>query len=158
MRRIIHLGRRFFESIRSRPLDPREQDRVSGWLREGESRLFWRQQEIDQRHALGCADLIASRNPERLDLIRAALLHDVGKRHARLGVIGRVLASVLWLLHLGAPGRLGLFLDHGALGARELASLGAEPIVTAFAAGHHGSCPAGLSEDDWAVLREADGE
>jgi len=158
MRRILHLARRFFESLRSRPLDPDEQDRVAEWLGEGQSSLFWRQQVLDQRHGLGCADLVAGRHPDRPDLIRAALLHDIGKRHSHLGVLGRVAASGLSLLHLPAPGRLGAFLAHGALGADDLAAAGAESIVVGFAAGHHGPCPPGFDASDWAVLREADGE
>jgi len=158
MKRLLHLARRFFQSLRSRPLDPAEQERVSGWLRDGEGPLFWRQQSIDQRHALTCAEVIVDRQPERPDLIRAALLHDIGKRHSNLGVSGRVVAASLALLRLPAPGRLARYLDHGPLGAAELARLEAEPMVIAFAEGHHGACPPGADADDWHLLREADGE
>jgi hypothetical protein len=158
MRRIPHLARRTFESLRSRPLTPTEQEQVSGWLRAGEESLFWRQQPLDQRHALNCAVLIADRLPGRTDLIRAALLHDIGKRHSHLGIGGRVAASSLALLRLPVPSRWRRYLDHGPLGAADLAGLEAEPIVVAFAAGHHGGVPSGVDPSDWSLLREADGE
>lgn len=158
MRRIGHLAVRFLQTIMSKALSPEEQDRVSGWLSEGEESLFWGQQPIDQRHAFVCADFVAGEQPERRDLIRAALLHDVGKRHAHLGVVGRVVASVLALVRLPAPGRLRSYLDHGPLGAADLTMAGSEPIVVAFASGHHGTCPEGFDSDDWAVLVRSDGE
>jgi putative nucleotidyltransferase with HDIG domain len=158
MRRIWHLAARFFESITSRALSPDEQDRVSGWLRDGEEPLFWGQQPLDQRHALTSADAVAAERPEREDLIRAALLHDIGKRHARLGVLARVVASVLALVGLPAPGRLHTYLDHGPLGASELEAAGSEPIVVGFARDHHGPCPDGFPPEEWDVLVRADGE
>jgi len=158
MRRLIHLAGRFFESLRSRPLGPAEQAEATAWLGERESPLFWAQPPIDQRHALTAARIAASHRPHRRDLIRAALLHDIGKRHSRLGVAGRVIAAALELLHIPAPGRLGVYLRHDSLGAHELAELGVEPIVVSFAAGHHGTCPPDVDPDDWALLVRADGE
>ena len=158
MGRLLHLARRFFQSLKTRPLNPTEQLRVSGWLRDCEAALFWRQQQIDQRHALTCAGVIADRQPLRTDLIRAALLHDIGKRHSTLGVSGRVIASSLDLMRLPTPGRLGRYLNHGQLGAADLTLLDVEPIVIAFATGHHGTCPPGIDPDDWSLLQEADGK
>ncbi|MCB2223046.1 MAG: hypothetical protein KQH83_02630 [Actinobacteria bacterium] len=158
MRRILHLARRFFESLGTRPLTPAEQQRAAGWLEPADAPLFWSQQPLDQRHGLSCADHVAVRCPERRDLVRAALLHDVGKRHARLGVAARVVAGGFGLLRLPAPGRLGTHLRHGALGADDLAAAGAEDVVVAFARGHHGPAPEGTDPAEWALLREADGE
>jgi len=158
MRRLLHLARRFFETLRSRPLDPAEQDQAAGWLSDRESPLFWEQSPADQRHALTAARMVASVRPERRDLIRAALLHDIGKRHSRLGVPGRVTASTLDLLRIPAPGRLGIYLRHESLGAGELEAAGAEPIVVSFAAGHHGACPPDFDPEDWALLARSDGE
>ena len=115
------------------------------WLRDGEEPLFWGQQPLDQRHALACAEVVAAGRPGREDLIRAALLHDVGKRHAHLGIVGRVVASVLSIVRLPAPGRLRSYLDHGSLGASDLETAGSEGIVVGFARGHHGPCPDGFA-------------
>lgn len=158
MLRLLHLAKRFFQTLRSRPLGPAEQAEAAEWLRERESPLFWAQPPADQRHALTAARMVASHRPHRRDLIRAALLHDIGKRHSRLGVAGRVTAATLDLLRIPAPGRLGIYLRHASLGAEDLGELGIEPIVVSFAAGHHGPCPPDVDPDDWALLVLSDGE
>lgn len=154
--RLTHLVRRFFEVLGARPLSPAEQAEVSGWLRPVEIGMFWAQPVADQRHALEAARTVERLAPGRRDLARAALLHDVGKRHSRLGVFGRSLASGLELLGLPVRGRPARYLDHGPEGADELEALGAEPIVVAFARHHHGTPPAGADPSDWAVLAASD--
>ena len=158
MRRLLHLTRRFFETLRCSPLGPAEQAEAAGWLSDLEAPLFWAQSPADQRHALNAARVVSGIRPHRRDMIRAALLHDIGKRHSRLGVTGRVTASALDLLHIPAPGRLGVYLRHDSLGAVELKEAGAEPIIVAFAAGHHGACPSAFDPEDWALLVHSDGE
>jgi putative nucleotidyltransferase with HDIG domain len=156
MGQLRHLVRRFFDVLTSRPLTPEEQLRAAALLRAGERELFWRQQVADQRHAVSAVDVVVAARPGRTDLARAALLHDVGKRHARLGVPGRTLASIVELLRLPAPGRLGRYLDHGAIGAAELRAAGAEAVVVDFALWHHGEQPGTIQSDDWQVLADAD--
>jgi len=148
-----HLVRRFFDVLGSRPLTPAEQLEAASWLRPPERGLFWQQSATDQRHALTAARRAATARPDRPDLIRAALLHDVGKRHARLAILGRVLAAIVQLLHAPPPSRrLRVYLEHGAIGARELEAAGAEPIVVEFARSHHSGRPQGVSSEDWQVL------
>jgi hypothetical protein len=158
MQRLLHLVRRFFEVARARPLAPAEQAEVAALLRAEEAEVFWAQARPDQRHAFAATLQVRSMIPDRTDLERAALLHDVGKRHAPLRITGRVLASLCELARLPGPGRLGRYLDHCAAGADDLARLEAEPLVVAFARHHHGSRPGDISEDDWRVLLAADGE
>ena len=129
MRRLGHLTRRFFEVSRAGALRPEEQAEVAALLRDGEPALFWSQPAADQRHGLDAARYVASTSGHRKEVARAALLHDVGKRHASLGVVGRSLASGMALLHLPVPARLAAYLDHGAVGAAELEACGAEPEV-----------------------------
>ncbi|HJU50696.1 MAG TPA: hypothetical protein VJ815_00045, partial [Acidimicrobiia bacterium] len=81
---------------------------------------------------------MAARLPDRRELIRAALLHDLGKRHSGLGVFGRSVVTGLAKVGLRRlvdrkGGRAHLYLRHGNLAADELADLGAEPLVVAFA-------------------------
>ena len=158
MSRLRHLFWRFIEVLAARPLSPREQTEVAALLRDPERDLFWRQPAADQRHCLEAARRVLSAAPGRRELARAALLHDVGKRHARLGVIGRSLASGLELVRLPAPGRLNAYLQHGPIGADELRSVGAEGLVVAFTEHHHGTRPAHIQQDDWMLLLEADEE
>lgn len=156
-RRSRHLVRRFFEVLAARPLSPDEQAEVAGMLAAPEADLFWRMASADQRHSLTCARTLTRLAPHRRDLARAALLHDVGKGRARLGVIGRSIASGLELLRLPIPSRFHRYLQHGPLGATELEALSVEPIVAAFARHHHGACPGNVHASDWDLLSRADG-
>ncbi len=153
-----HLAARFFSVLRARPLGPREQAEAAALLRPPERRLFWDQPDADQRHGLESARRALRAAPGRLDLGRAALLHDVGKRHARLGTIGRSVASAAALAGLPLRGRVAAYLDHGAVGAAELAAAGAEPVVVEFARWHHAALPPAVTEADWALLQRADAE
>lgn len=151
-----HLIRRFFESVRSRWPSPADQRFVAGFLSLELAAAFHRQHPMDQSHAVGCARRVVAAAPGRPDLVRAALLHDVGKQVAHLGVLGRSLASVASILHLPRTGRMQEYLDHGTIGADLLAALGEGGIVTAFAAHHHGLAPEGIDAGDWRILLEAD--
>jgi hypothetical protein len=158
LRRLAHLARRFFQVMAARPLAPAEQAEAADLLRPEETALFWSMAVADQRHAFDCARWVADRAPGRKDLIRAALLHDVGKRHAPLGLWRRSLVSGLELVGLPVPRRHAAYLAHGPVGARELESAGAEEVVVVFARDHHQPAPPGVDPSDWAVLSEADGE
>lgn len=158
MNRLTHLIGRFFEVLQARSLSPREQTEAAALLRDSERDLFWSQPAVDQRHGLEAARRVLVAAPGRRDLARAALLHDIGKRHARLGVLGRSLASGLDLVHIPVPQRFGAYLRHGPIGAEELRAVGSESLVGVFAEHHHGTRPSTISEEDWWLLLEADGE
>jgi len=151
-----HVVRRFFGVLRARRLSPREQGEASGWLRPEERSLFWGQPAADQRHGLDCARAMLAHLPGRADLVRAALLHDVGKRHSALGAIGRSLATTLQVLRLPTWGRLAAYLDHGPRGADDLEGTGAEAVVVAYARHHHGGRPQGFPAGDWEALCRVD--
>lgn len=153
----LHLAARFFDTAAARPPTPDERERIDGWLMAGpESEAFWEQQVADQRHGLEAAEIVVAAGGRR-EMIRAALLHDVGKRHSRLGVVGRVLASIALRFHLPVRGRWAVYRDHGAVGAADLASWGAEPLVVAYAGRHHQERPATVAPGDWDLLVRADG-
>jgi putative nucleotidyltransferase with HDIG domain len=151
-----HLAARFFSVLGAPPLTDDERRRVEVLLRPAEVAPFFAQHDMDQRHALEAATRVAELLPGRTDLQRAALLHDIGKRHSGLGVLGRVLASVAAKVGVKVGGRFRAYLDHGPAAAEELAGLGAEPVVVTFARHHHGARPAGIAASDWHVLMEAD--
>lgn len=123
-----------------------------------EAAVFWAQSVPDLAHALKSAQAVTTAAPGRTDLARAALLHDVGKRHSEIGTIARSLATGLAVLRLPTPSRLGSYLDHAQLGATELAALGCEDLVVAFARHHHGDRPQGFGAADWEILVQADDE
>lgn len=152
-----HLVRRWWSVVWARPLRPREQQHVAQLLTGAEAALFWDQDPVDQRHGYQAAATVQRLAPARSDLVRAALLHDVGKRHARLGWPGRVAATLAAMAGWNPGGRLGRYLDHARLGAADLAAAGADELTVAFALHHGGSHPGMIGESDWAVLRSADG-
>ena len=155
--RILHLAARFFDVLLARSLRPGEQAEVAALLaNQAERSMFWDQSRADQRHGWAAARMVRSTRPDRTDLVRAALLHDVGKRHARLGAVGRSLATVRARLGISLPSRSAFYRDHGRIAAGELDRAGAEPIVVAFAGHHHGGRPSGIAQDDWDLLQAAD--
>ncbi|MEX1005715.1 MAG: hypothetical protein WD990_02695 [Acidimicrobiia bacterium] len=150
-----HLARRFAWSFRVEPLSPAELRELSELIDERTLKAYLQQNDADQRHGLEAARYVRERDGHT-ELVVAALCHDLGKRHARLGITGRVIASVLARLRLPAPGRLGVYLDHPALGAAELQKLGLGGLATDYAAHHHGARPESIDPHDWRMLSEAD--
>jgi putative nucleotidyltransferase with HDIG domain len=137
-------------------LKPAEILEVQGWLSQVESGVYLAQPSYDQRHGLESARYVAEVQPMRRDLIRAALLHDIGKRRAGLGFIRRSLVSAYTKLGGVPGGRWRSYIDHGPGAAIELEALGAEPVVVDFARHHHGQRPESISQEDWTILQEAD--
>jgi putative nucleotidyltransferase with HDIG domain len=148
---------RFFDVLLSRRLTASEKAAIADWLRRDETELFFAQPPEDQSHGYHAALSVVASGVGDRTVIRAALLHDVGKRHARLSVIGRSLASVLLALGIPLTERMSLYRDHGEIGARELEDLGCEPIVVAFARSHQSDHrPQSIVPANWNVLLAAD--
>lgn len=125
-------------------------------LADDEAALFWKQQYQDQRHALEVAARVAAVRGDDRVAIKAALLHDVGKRYSRLGAFSRSLATVLDATGLPLPDRMAAYRAHGSLGARELEACECEPLVVEFAGRHPGPAPVGIDPARWRALLEAD--
>jgi len=151
-----HLIRRFFEVASARPLSRDERAAVGSWLTPALSDLFFSQQPADQRHGYRAGASVAAAGYRAPDVVAAALLHDVGKRHAGFGALGRSVASVMILLSLPLSERMLTYRDHGIVAARELGRAGAPPLVVDFALHHHGRRPETIAEDVWDVLAAAD--
>jgi hypothetical protein len=142
--------------LAARRLSPQEQDEVAGWLRPEEAPMYWAQQRADQRHGLVTARKLAAQAPDDLELIRAGLLHDVGKSGVRISAVGRSLATLADLAGLPLSARYRKYRDHGPIGGAALAELGAEALTVAFASHHPGAPPAGTDAVRWQLLLEAD--
>lgn len=156
LRDLPHLARRFFGVLRAAPLRPGEQARIAGWLHPSEAKLFWDQAPADQRHAFDVAMTVATARPGDAELVKAALLHDVGKRHVRLGAFGRSLATLMEMARLPLPARYRRYREHGALGAEDLVGIGLSGIIVEFARRHPGPAPHGVEPSRWQALLAAD--
>jgi len=160
MARPVHLLRRFLGSLV--PVGPGRADTewAEAQLLTGERRLWYRLRPADRRHAVAVARRTRALLGEQADrpVLAAALLHDVGKLDARLGVYGRVVATVSgalvghdpevirdWTRTRGFTRRVGLYLQHPRLGGDMLALAGSDPLTVAWAREHH------LPPDDWTV-------
>lgn len=133
----------------------RQDERVDARLRDllGDERqwaLLARLAPYDRVHHLRVYELLRAQGVSDPDLLRAALLHDVGKAdgrgRVRLGhrvavvILRAVAPRVLWMLdHADLPGPLhGFYLgeQHARLGAELAARAGASPRACAFIASH----------------------
>lgn len=152
-----HLARRFLDTVLSRPLEASEAAFVEARLAEPLARLFFEQPAMDQRHGYEAALFVVASGADVGSVVAAALLHDIGKRHARLGVLGRTMATLMIKARLPLPLRMGAYRDHGAEASLELARLGADTVVVDFALSHHGRRPDSIEPVTWAVLQAADG-
>lgn len=151
-----HLIRRFIGFLLARAPSPREQTEVSALLSDAAGELFWSQRLEDQRHAIDVMHTALRIRPGDRVAARAALLHDVGKRHARLGAISRSLATLADGLHLPLAARWATYRQHGALGARDLEAIGEDQFVVAFTRNHPGPPPRGVDPARWAAVAAAD--
>ena len=151
-----HLVRRFFDVATARPLDAFERQLVELWLPAPLFEIFSDQPEYDQRHGYEAALAVIAEGFDDADVVTAALLHDVGKRHAGLGLIGRSVASLLILAGVSLSERFTIYRDHGLVAARELGERGAPSLAIDFALHHHGERPSTIPPDVWEVLVAAD--
>jgi hypothetical protein len=96
MRRALHLGKRFLGSLDPRPLSADEAAEIRQVLLASEWALFQRFNTADQRHAMQVLqrfDSLVATAP--IEARRAAVLHDIGKIESDLGLLGRVLATIV---------------------------------------------------------------
>jgi putative nucleotidyltransferase with HDIG domain len=139
-----HLGRRFFTSLSSRAPTARETAWAEHWLQPIEAELWGRMTNADRRHSIEVAQRFFARRPgaTRAELA-GALLHDVGKVHARLGTIGRVTATIVG----PRTRRFRLYHEHEQIGANMAAQAGSDPVTVALIRGD-GSAAADLRAAD----------
>lgn len=152
---LIHLIRRFFQSILDQGPDAAEEDWLLGLLSEREAALYIQMSAVDRSHALRSARCPAlADDSQRV----AAALHDVGKVRAGLGTWARVGATVVGATLPGLlSGRWADYRDHPHLGAVMLRDAGSAELTVAWAAEHHlSSRKSSLPPDVAAALAAAD--
>lgn len=109
--------------------------------------LFDAMDDRDRCHSIRVARTVVLGSTDR-PVVAAALLHDVGKGRAQLGLIGRVVATMVgvlgrrwWIRRFvaqdGCRGRVATYLEYPALGRVMLIDAGSDPLVCAWAAEHH---------------------
>ncbi|MYB78621.1 MAG: HDIG domain-containing protein [Acidimicrobiia bacterium] len=151
-----HLARRYREGVFSTPLGTAEWNWVESLLTDPERVAFREQLTADQRHGYQAARAAEAILGSDRTGVRAALLHDIGKRHARLGLVGRALVSAAIRLKVPLWRRARTYRDHGRIGSEELAGWGAEALVVEFARNHHDVRPPSIEEAVWEALCETD--
>ncbi len=151
-----HLAYRFFDVMTARRLTSAERALVETWLGEDLAEIFFAQPGYDQRHGYEAGIAVLGSGLGE-DVIVAAVMHDTGKRHSGLGILGRVVASLLIKFDFGLTERMKLYRDHGITAAAELARRGAPSLAIDYALHHHRTRPPTIDPMTWAVLSEADG-
>lgn len=153
---LSHLAARFVDVATARELSDSERSAVERWLSPPLADLFFDQPDHDQRHGYDAALSVIARGNAQPDVVIAALVHDIGKRHADLGLVGRSLASLLILTGMPLPDRFAVYRDHGLVGAAELGRAGAPSLAIDFCLHHHDERPQTVDQDIWEDLIAAD--
>jgi len=130
---MLHLVKRFFGSLATAPVSDSDQEWVHDVLNVSELDLWRSQAIVDQRHSFDIAKRFVILRPQASrDEIAGALLHDIGKIEADLGIIARVVATVLPL----PTRRFSSYRDHQRRGAELLKTIRCSETSIALVAGH----------------------
>lgn len=166
--------RRIFSGINGR-LSAADLEFVDSYLDAGSKFLFFQMALIDQRHCLAVAReiIIEAGYQKQLDmmvLVKAALLHDIGKVQGELNLISRIAVAVIrriipsfrerWGRDVQKRGfkiRYGLYVDriHPQRGAYMARIFGVEEAVAELIRKHH-DAPALEQSDALTWLQLAD--
>jgi HD domain len=151
--KLRHLSGRFVRALWPGAPRPDDVEWVESVLTPRGFAQFRRQPNHDQRHAIAVARDVQARlagTPYACDprWLSAALLHDIGKLDSRLGIYGRVVATVssaavgrqhaeVWSETHGFTRRVGLYLRHAELGADRIRIAGEPEEAARWATAHH---------------------
>jgi hypothetical protein len=151
--KVAHLSGRFVRALWPGPPRRADVEWVESVLTPAGFVQFRRQPNHDQRHAIAVARDVQARlaGTEYADdprWVSAALLHDIGKLDSRLGVYGRVVATIsgavagrehaeVWSESSGFIRRVGLYLRHTELGGDRIRIAGEPEEAALWSAAHH---------------------
>ena len=96
MKYLRHLVSRLFGAVSSASPSPEDLAEVESLLLDSEFLLWRKLPAMDQRHSIAVWRRFFNLRPGATQPeLRAALLHDIGKIQSNLGVLGRVVATLL---------------------------------------------------------------
>ena len=149
MKYFRHLVSRFFGAVSSASPSPEDLAEVESLLLDGEFRLWQKLPAMDQRHSIAVLRRFTTLRPDATrPELRAALLHDIGKIESNLGVLGRVVATLV-----GRRGaRFTAYHDHEKIGSQMLQNINSDLVTIRLVVGSDHSDIAGALLN----LREAD--
>jgi hypothetical protein len=147
---ITHLTKRFFGSLRPGGPSPADAEWAESQLLPDELELWRRMPGPDRRHSAAVARRVerALGDAATRPVLAAALLHDVGKLDAGLGVFGRSVATVMgaaarprrvdrWAQTSGFRRRVAWYLHHDERGADRIRAAGGRDVAARWARAHH---------------------
>ncbi len=151
--KLLHLSERFVRALWSGPPRPEDVAWVQSVLSPRAYAQWEQQPRHDRRHTIRVARLVQAQlagtdDADDSRFLAAALLHDIGKLDANLGVYGRVVATVsgaaagpglasAWSERSGFTRRVGLYLRHPEIGADRIRLAGGPEAAAQWAAAHH---------------------
>jgi hypothetical protein len=161
--RAAHRAWQFFRATLAR-VRQAEYALVSARLSAAQTALFCRMARCDRRHCLDVFYTLYEAGYRDDALLRAALIHDVGKSAGRLAVWHRVAVVLMqrftpaWLARLAADGQgwkapFAVHVRHPQASAQWAAEAGCASDVVALIRGHHELNP---KDDTLAALKWAD--
>jgi len=149
----LHLVRRFFRALWPGPPAARDVAWVESILEPAELTLWQELPNHDRRYSIRMARLVEANLADteyagQARWLGVALLHDVGKLDARLGVMGRSAATVLgavagrarvsrWTSATGFRLRTATYLHHDERGAARIRAAGGREEAARWALAHH---------------------
>ncbi|SET16105.1 HDIG domain-containing protein [Natronincola peptidivorans] len=140
---MLYRVKQFFQGLTAKIYD-KDIAFIKEYLSPQEQELFFQLRKSEQRHSLNVAYGCYSEAPENTSLIKAALLHDIGKIGSNLTLINKsfvVIAKNLNLKENMTPAFLNKALyyknHHGELGYEMLLKLGLEEKILLLVKNHH---------------------
>jgi len=133
---VLHLVKRFLGSLARREISAVDRDWVVSILSVNELKLWSGQMLVDQAHSLQIARRFVVLLPDATrEEVAAALSHDIGKSIARLGVLARVVATILPARVARKIRRVAAYRDHEKIGAEMLRAIGSSEVTVALVEG-----------------------